>query len=81
MPNKAMPPGALLLLILKVLRSTPLHGYAIAQRIHTLSSEVLKVEEGAASAENRGLIYKSRPARIASRSRARPPQRLILHRS
>jgi transcriptional regulator len=35
------------LLILKVLRSGPLHGYAVAQRIHTLSSEVLKVEEGA----------------------------------
>lgn len=41
-----MPPGALLLLILRVLRGGPLHGYAIAQRIHALSSEVLKVEEG-----------------------------------
>ena len=42
-----MPPGALVLLILKVLRTGPLHGYAVAQRIHALSSEVLKVEEGA----------------------------------
>ncbi len=42
-----MPSGALLLLILRVLRSGPLHGYAIAQRIHILSSEVLHVEEGA----------------------------------
>jgi PadR family transcriptional regulator PadR len=42
-----MPNGALVLLILRVLRSGPLHGYAIAQRIHTLSSEVLHVEEGA----------------------------------
>lgn len=41
-----MPPGALGLLILRVLRSGPLHGYAIAQRIHVLSSEVLRVEEG-----------------------------------
>lgn len=47
MPKNEMPSGALLLLILKVLRSGPLHGYAVAQRIHTLSSEVLKVEEGA----------------------------------
>jgi PadR family transcriptional regulator PadR len=41
-----MPTGALGLLILRVLRSAPLHGYAIAQRIHMLSSEVLQVEEG-----------------------------------
>ena len=42
-----MPSGALTLLILRVLRAGPLHGYAIAQRIHVLSSEVLRVEEGA----------------------------------
>jgi transcriptional regulator len=42
-----MPSGALTLLILRVLRSGPLHGYAVAQRIHALSSEVLRVEEGA----------------------------------
>jgi PadR family transcriptional regulator, regulatory protein PadR len=41
-----MPQGALVLLILRVLRSGPLHGYAIAQRIHVLSSEVLRIEEG-----------------------------------
>jgi PadR family transcriptional regulator, regulatory protein PadR len=41
-----MPSGALALLILRVLRAGPLHGYAIAQRIHLLSSEVLRVEEG-----------------------------------
>ena len=34
------------MLILRVLRSGSLHGYAIAQRIHTLSSDVLAVEEG-----------------------------------
>jgi PadR family transcriptional regulator PadR len=34
------------MLILRVLRGGPLHGYAIAQRIHQLSSEVLEVEEG-----------------------------------
>jgi PadR family transcriptional regulator PadR len=47
MPNNEMPSGALMLLILRVLRTGPLHGYAIAQRIHVLSSEVLHVEEGA----------------------------------
>ena len=47
MPKKEMPSGALALLILRVLRSGPLHGYAIAQRIHVLSSAVLHVEDGA----------------------------------
>jgi PadR family transcriptional regulator, regulatory protein PadR len=47
MPQNEMPSGALVLLILRVLRSGTLHGYAIAQRIHMLSSEVLRVEEGA----------------------------------
>jgi PadR family transcriptional regulator, regulatory protein PadR len=46
MPKTEMPSGALALLILRVLRSSPMHGYAIAQRIHVLSSEVLRVEEG-----------------------------------
>lgn len=46
MPKTEMPSGALALLILRVLRSGSLHGYAIAQRIHVLSSEVLTVEEG-----------------------------------
>ncbi len=46
MPKTDMPAGALVLLILRVLRSGPLHGYGIAQRIHVLSSEVLRVEEG-----------------------------------
>jgi PadR family transcriptional regulator, regulatory protein PadR len=46
MPKNEMPSGALVLLILRVLRSGPLHGYAIAQRIHALSSDALKVEEG-----------------------------------
>lgn len=41
-----MPSGALVLLILRVLRSGPIHGYAIAQRIHHLSADALRVEEG-----------------------------------
>ncbi len=46
MPKPGMPSGALAMLILRVLQSGSLHGYAIAQRIHVLSSEVLEVEEG-----------------------------------
>ena len=34
------------MLVLRVLASGPLHGYAIAQRIHALSREELSVEEG-----------------------------------
>jgi len=34
------------MLILRVLHPGPLHGYAIAQRIHQLSGEVLEAEEG-----------------------------------
>jgi transcriptional regulator len=34
------------MLILRVLTNEPLHGYAIAQRIHLLSKEQLSVEEG-----------------------------------
>ena len=41
-----MPPGSLSMLILRVLQNGPLHGYAIAQRIHQLSGEVLEAEEG-----------------------------------
>src|SRR5206468_1440007 len=38
--------GTLDLLILHALHRGPLHGYAIAQTIHLLSDEVLRVEEG-----------------------------------
>lgn len=39
-------PGTLILLVLRVLESGPLHGYAIAQRISRVSGEALRVEEG-----------------------------------
>ncbi|HVN05721.1 MAG TPA: PadR family transcriptional regulator [Bryobacteraceae bacterium] len=38
--------GTLDLLILHALQRGPLHGYSIAQTIHLLSGEALKVEEG-----------------------------------
>jgi transcriptional regulator len=47
MPREnGLPPGTLALLILRLLDAGPLHGYAIAQRIHVLSREELSVEEG-----------------------------------
>lgn len=41
-----LPPGTLVMLILRVLAPQPLHGYAIAQRISLLSNNELSVEEG-----------------------------------
>jgi transcriptional regulator len=47
MPREdGLPPGTLAMLILRVIAREPLHGYAIAQRIATLSKEELSVEEG-----------------------------------
>jgi PadR family transcriptional regulator, regulatory protein PadR len=48
MPHETadIPPGTLHMLILKTLQRGPLHGYAIAQRIHLISEDVLQVEEG-----------------------------------
>jgi PadR family transcriptional regulator len=47
MPREdGLPPGTLVMLILRVIASEPLHGYAIAQRIAILSKEELSVEEG-----------------------------------
>ena len=44
--DTGLPPGTLDMLVLRVLATEPLHGYAIAQRIHLLSSQELSVEEG-----------------------------------
>jgi PadR family transcriptional regulator, regulatory protein PadR len=47
MPREdGLPPGTLVMLILRVLATQPLHGYAIAQRIAQLSRDELSVEEG-----------------------------------
>jgi PadR family transcriptional regulator len=45
-PNPALLQGTLDLLILHSLQRGRMHGYTIAQTIHLLSDEVLKVEEG-----------------------------------
>ena len=44
--DTGLPPGTLDMLILRVLSTAPLHGYAIAQKIRLLSKEELSVEEG-----------------------------------
>src|SRR4029079_3222096 len=41
-----LPQGTLDMLILKVVASGPIHGYAIAQRIQQISREVLQVTQG-----------------------------------
>jgi PadR family transcriptional regulator, regulatory protein PadR len=46
MAKTEMLPGTLGMLILRVLQPGSLHGYAIAQRIHQLSNDLLQVEEG-----------------------------------
>jgi transcriptional regulator len=46
-PKNDILQGTLALLVLRTLESTgPLHGYAILSRIHTASSQLLRVEEG-----------------------------------
>jgi PadR family transcriptional regulator, regulatory protein PadR len=44
--DDGLPPGTLVMLILRVLASQPLHGYAIGQRISLLTDNELSVEEG-----------------------------------
>lgn len=39
-------PGALEMMILHTLRGTPLHGYALAQRLKHASDDLLRIEEG-----------------------------------
>src|ERR1044071_10025979 len=58
MPDNGVPPGTLVMLILRVLQSEPLHGYAIAQRIHALSTDVLQVEEGSLSPALQRILIK-----------------------
>src|SRR4029079_3359360 len=39
-------PGALEIMVLRVLQREPLHGYALVQRIQQASTDLLRVEEG-----------------------------------
>jgi PadR family transcriptional regulator PadR len=53
-----LPPGTLIMLVLRVLRAEPLHGYAVAQRIHHLSRKELQVEEGSLDPALQKLLLK-----------------------
>jgi transcriptional regulator len=45
-PKNELLRGTLDMLILRTLSITPMHGYGIAQHLHRVSREVLRVEEG-----------------------------------
>ena len=53
-----MPQGALAMLVLRILQSGPLHGYAIAQRIRQLSDAVLEAEEGSLTRRSNACSWK-----------------------
>jgi PadR family transcriptional regulator, regulatory protein PadR len=44
--HRGLFPGALELMILKVLSRKPLHGYALATRLKQISDDLLAIEEG-----------------------------------
>jgi PadR family transcriptional regulator PadR len=44
--DTGLPPGTLMMVVLRVLIRQPLHGYAIAQTIRQRSGDELSVEEG-----------------------------------
>ena len=44
--DTGLPPGTLMMVVLRVLTRQPLHGYAIAQAIRQRSNDELSVEEG-----------------------------------
>ena len=44
--NSEFLPGTLYMLVLRTVAAGPLHGYAIAKRIRTVSRDALSVEEG-----------------------------------
>jgi PadR family transcriptional regulator, regulatory protein PadR len=68
--------GALELMVLKTLSRTPMHGYALAQRIKETSDDLLQIEEGSLYPalqrmlkagwlkSEMGLSAKNRPVRI-----------------
>ena len=56
-----VPPGTLVMLILKTLSHGPLHGYAIAQEIRRASREVLQIEEGSLYPALQRMLLKGSP--------------------
>ena len=59
--DTGLPPGTLMMLVLRVLQRQPLHGYAIAQRLKQMSRDVVQVTQGTLypalhRLENRGFL-------------------------
>jgi transcriptional regulator len=46
MGRESLLPGTLEMLVLRSISIEPMHGYAIAQHIHKLSKDALRIEEG-----------------------------------
>jgi PadR family transcriptional regulator PadR len=44
--NRGLFPGALEMMILRTLKTQPLHGYLLTQHIKTASDDLLQIEEG-----------------------------------
>jgi PadR family transcriptional regulator PadR len=44
--NRDLFPGALEMMVLRLLKQEPMHGYALVQRIQQTSNNLLQVEEG-----------------------------------
>lgn len=60
-PKSDLPQGTLDMVILQVVASGPIHGYALTQRIQQISRDVLQVQQGSLypalhRLENRGLL-------------------------
>lgn len=70
MPDGSPPllPGTLDLLILKTLSLGAMHGYGIAQHIHRLSGEALRIEEGSLYPALRRMQVKGWVASIMKKS-------------
>ena len=45
-PSRDLFPGALEMMVLRLLKQRPMHGYALVQRIQQVSNHLLQVEEG-----------------------------------
>jgi PadR family transcriptional regulator PadR len=81
-PKSELLHGTLDLLVLQVLSSTPLHGYAIAKELQQLSNDVLQIEQGSLYPalyrmekrgwlkSNWGISEKNRRARVYQLTRA-----------
>jgi len=82
MPRETgLPPGTLMMLVLRVLARQPLHGYAIAQHIHQRSADELRVEEGSLYPALQKLLVKGWVKAVPAISETGRASRPLLSRS